>query len=111
MTFKNIAVAASAVLALGGAAAAGDLKPMHSRSINLGTITGVAYYTVEPDGYHVVATLAQNDAGAPVRFETVLVSGQTMTLSTPRAAGMPPVKVEIGRTADQIHVLEALATN
>lgn len=111
MTFKHIAVAALAVLAPGGVAAAGDLKPMHSRSINLGTITGVAYYTVEPDGYHVVATLAQNDAGAPVRFETVLVSGQTMTLSTPRATGMPPVKVEISRTADQIHVLEALVTN
>jgi hypothetical protein len=112
MTFKRIAVAALAVLALGGVATAGDLKPMHSRNIDLGTITGVAYYTVEPDGYHVVATLAQNDAGAPpVRFETVLVSGQTMTLSTPRAAGMPPVKVEISRTADQIRVLEAVATN
>jgi hypothetical protein len=111
MTFKRIAVAALAVLALGGVAAAGDLKPMHSRSIDLGAMSGVAYYTVEPDGYHVVATLAQNDAGAPVRFETVLVSGQTMTLSTPRAAGMPPVKVEISRTADQIRVLEAVATN
>ncbi|WP_353644600.1 hypothetical protein [Mesorhizobium sp. WSM2239] len=111
MTFKNIAVAALALLTLGSVAAADDLKPMHSRSIDLGTMTGIAYYTVEPDGYHVVATLAQNDAGEAVRFETVLVSGQTMTLSTPRGAGMPPVKVEISRTADQIRVLEAVATN
>jgi hypothetical protein len=34
-----------------------------------------------------------------------------MTLSTPRAAGMPPVKVEISRTADRIRVLKAVATN
>lgn len=108
---KHIVTAALAVLALGGAAIAGDLKPMHSRSIDLGTMTGVAYYTVEPAGYHVVATLTGNDADAPVRFEAVLVSGQTVTLSTPREAGMAPVSVDIMRVADQLIVQEAVAIN
>ena len=85
---KQIAMAALAVLSLVGVAAAGDLKPMHSRSIDLGTMSGIAYYTVEPEGYHVVATLTDENAVTPVRFEAVLVSGQTITLSTPREAGI-----------------------
>lgn len=111
MNLKTIAIAALAVLAFDGAAAAGELAPMHSRSIDLGTMRGIAYYTVSPDGYHVVATLAHSDSGAPVRFEATLVSGQTITLSTPRATGMEPIKVEISRMADQVQVLEAVATN
>jgi hypothetical protein len=108
---KQIAMAALAVLSLGGATAAGDLKPMHSHSIDLGAVSGVAFYTVEPEGYHVVATLVADDAGTPVRVEAVLVSGQTVTLSTPREVGMPPVKVEISRIADRVQVQEALITN
>jgi len=108
---KQIAMAALAVLSLGGVAAAGDLKPMHSRTIDLGTMSGVAYYTVEPEGYHVVATLTAVDAVTPVRFEAVLVSGQSVTLSTPREVGMAPVKVEISRVADRIEVQEAPMIN
>jgi hypothetical protein len=108
---KQIAMAALAVLSLVGVAAAGDLKPMHSRSIDLGTMSGIAYYTVEPEGYHVVATLTDENAVTPVRFEAVLVSGQTITLSTPREAGMPPVKVEISRVDDSVHVEEAPVMN
>src|SRR5262245_28253104 len=108
---KQIAMAALAVLSLGVAAAAGDLKPKHSYSIDLGSMSGVAYYTVEPEGYHVVATLAADDDGTPVRVEVVLVSGQTVVLSTPREVGMPPVKVEISRIADRVEVQEALVTN
>jgi hypothetical protein len=35
-------------------------------------VSGVAYYTVEPDGFHVVTTLAQDEAGTPIRFVTAL---------------------------------------
>lgn len=108
---KQVVMAAVAVFAFGGAALAEDLKPMHARSIDLGTMAGVAYYTVEPEGYHVVATLAESDAGTPVRFEATLVSGQTVTLSTPREEGLPEVKVEISRVADQVLVQEANAIN
>jgi hypothetical protein len=101
-----------AVLALSGSAVAGELKPMHSLSIDLGTMNGVAYYTVESAGYHVVATLAGDDPTVPVRFEAVLASGQSVTLSSPRSAGLPPVSVEISRVADQVQIVESdAATN
>ena len=74
-------------------------------------MSGVAYYTVEPEGYHIVATLIADDANAPVRFEAILVSGQSITLSTPREVGMAPVKVEISRVADRIEVQEAPMIN
>lgn len=108
---KLIAIAALAALSFAGDAAAVELKPMHSRSIDLGTMAGNAYFTVEPEGYHVVATLIGNDASAPVRFEAVLVSGQTVKLSTPREVGMPPIMVEISRVADQVVIQEPAAIN
>ncbi|WP_442581907.1 hypothetical protein ACSBOB_07985 [Mesorhizobium sp. ASY16-5R] len=109
---KLIAIAALAALSFGGDAAAGELKPMHSRSIDLGTMAGSAYYTVESEGYHVVATLiGNNDSSAPVRFEAVLVSGQTVKLSTPREVGMPPIMVEISRVADHVVIQEPAAIN
>ncbi|MDQ6432713.1 hypothetical protein RB623_01435 [Mesorhizobium sp. LHD-90] len=108
---KLIAAAALAVLAFGGEAAGGELKPMHASSIDLGTMTGIAYFTVEPEGYHVVATLIGNDSSDPVRFEAVLVSGQTVKLSTPREVGMPPVMVEISCVADQVVIQEPAAIN
>jgi hypothetical protein len=104
---KHIVIAALAVFAFGAPAMAGDLKPMDSQSIDLGAMNGVAYYTVEPDGYHVVATLIETDHGTPVRFEATLTSGQAITLSTPRALGEPPLKVEISRVADQLLVQDS----
>jgi hypothetical protein len=108
---KHVMIAAMALFSISGAAYADDLKPMNARSIDLGTMSGVAYYTVKPEGYHVVATLIGNDAETPVRFEATLVSGQTLTLSTPRAAGAAPVKVEISREVDRVLVREANAIN
>ena len=78
MNLKTIAIAALAVLAFDGAAAAGELAPMHSRSIDLGTMRGIAYYTVSPDGSIPVARgvdsvivcpetrVASNRTGAPL---------------------------------------------
>lgn len=108
---KLIAIAALAALTFGGDAAAGELKPMHSRSTDLGTMAGNAYFTVEPEGFHVVATLIVREAETPVRFEAVLVSGQTVKLSTPREVGMPPIMVEISRVADQVVIQEPAAIN
>src|SRR5580693_6446334 len=54
-------------------------------------VSGVAYYTVERDGFRVVATLAKKDEdAAPVRVEAVLAPDQSLTLSNPREAGTPP---------------------
>jgi hypothetical protein len=64
------------------------------QSIDLGSVSGVVYYTVEKSGYRIVATLADADCKA-VRFEAVLAPGQTIVLSSPSARGEAPVRIEI----------------
>ncbi len=112
MRIHSIAAAAAFGLSFAGTALAADLKPIQDQAIDLGGVGGDAYYTVEPDGYHVVATFAQRDASStPVRFETVLSSGQTVTFSTPRAAGVPPVSVSLTRQNGRVLVAEAPVVN
>jgi hypothetical protein len=92
-------------------AAAERLKPVQAHGIDLGAASGVAYYTVERGGFRVVVTLAQRgeDATVPVRFEAVLAPGQSVVLSTPRGAGIPPDAVEISRHADTVLVRQGAA--
>jgi len=93
------------------AAQASELKPIEGRTISLGPLAGVVYYTVEPQGLHVVATLAEGDAGKPVRIEAILTPGQSVTLSAPRALGKPAQTVEILRRDDRILVEPTPVTN
>ena len=94
-----------------GTAHADQLRPIEGRRISLGEVSGVVYYTVEHDGFRIVATLAQGESGTPVRFEAVLAAGQSVVLSIPREAGVPPDAVEIHRDGDQIQVHAAPVTN
>ncbi len=107
MTIRRTIITTISTLTFIGAAHAGELKPIRPQSIHLGEVSGVAYYTVERDGFHVVATLGEGEAGTPVRFQAVLVPGQSVVLSTPRAAGVAPVAVEIDRQGDEVFVVEA----
>ncbi len=112
MTIRHSILAAVLALAAAtGAARADGLKPAQGQSIDLGAVSGVAYYTVERDGFHVVATLAQRgeDAATPVRIEAILAPGQSVVLSSPRGAGTPPDAVEISRQADAVLVRRAAA--
>jgi hypothetical protein len=71
-------------------------------------VSGVAYYTVERDGFRVVATLAKKDEDAvPVRVVAVLAPGQSLTLSTPREWGTLPDAIDFVRQADTVLVHEA----
>ena len=63
MTIHRTIIAAAFALTAIGAAQADGLRPIEGRSIDLGDVSGIAYYTVEPDGFRVVATLAQGEAG------------------------------------------------
>jgi hypothetical protein len=56
MSIRSVLVAAFALACLD--AQADGLRPIDSMSIDLGEVSGVAYYTVERDGFHVVTTLA-----------------------------------------------------
>jgi hypothetical protein len=73
MTIRQTTLAAAFALAAIGPAHAEGLKPLQDRVIDLGDLSGVAYYTVERDGFRVVATLAKQDEDAvPVRVVAVL---------------------------------------
>jgi hypothetical protein len=111
MSIRHTLLAATFALALLGTAQADGVQPMQARSIDLGEVSGVAYYTVERDGFRVVTTLAQGEAGTPVRVVAVLAPGQSVVLSTPRETGVAPVEVEISRRGDRVLVREAAVTN
>lgn len=105
MSIRNSVFAATFILAGLGAAHAGSLRPIEARNIDLGEVSGVAYYTVERDGFHVVTTLAQGEAGTPIRVVSVLAPGQKVILSTPHQAGT----LEISRQADTVVVRKMAA--
>jgi hypothetical protein len=50
MSIRSILFAAAFGIASVAAARADDLRPMEGKSIDLGGISGIAYYTVERDG-------------------------------------------------------------
>ncbi len=108
MSIRHTILAAALALAFVTPAAAEGLKPIQGQGIDLGAVSGVAYYTVERNGLRLVATLAQQaEDAAPLRFETLLAPGQTVLLSTPRAAGAAPEQVEFARQANTVVVRKA----
>jgi hypothetical protein len=82
-------VTSAAVLFIAGAlslaARAEDLREIQGKSLHLGDASGVAYYTVQGQGYRLVVTLAGQDS-TPVRFESTLLPGQKVTMSMPGSA-------------------------
>ena len=108
MNIRTIALAAALGLSLAGIAHANDLGPVENQAIDLGTVTGAAFYSVQPDGYHVTATFG---TVVPLRFQAVLASGQALNVSTPRALGEQPVSVNIRRDANRIIVTQTPVTN
>ena len=103
MSIRSMLIAAAFNLASPEAAHADGLRPIDAKSINLGEVSGVAYYTVERDGFHVVTTLAQGTAGTPIRVVSVLAPGQSVAFSTPHQ----PDALEISRNGDSVLVRKA----
>ncbi|WP_395665807.1 hypothetical protein [Methylocella sp.] len=103
MKIRHLFLAATVLFATANAASAIEIKPLHGQSVDLGGVAGTAYYTVEEKGYRVVATLARAGGGAPpVRVETVLAPGQSVSLSTPREWGFEAEAIEIQRLDDKV---------
>src|ERR1700742_3397192 len=98
MSIRSLLVAAAFVSL--EAAHADGLRPIDAMSINVGEVSGVASYTVERDGFHVVTTLAQGMAGTPIRVVSVLAPGQSVAFSTPHQLGV----LEISRNGDSVLV-------
>jgi hypothetical protein len=86
---------------------AGELSAMAAESVDLGRLHGVLYYTNENDGYRVIATLADGEAGDPMRFSATLAEGQSATISVPGKLGEPDQRLEMLRSGDKLTVTEA----
>src|SRR5580700_9236634 len=107
MSVRNTLLAAAFTMASLGAAHANGLRPIEAQSIHLGDVSGVAYYSVQPNGFRVVTTLAQGEAGTPIRMVSVLAPGQRVVLSTPHQSGV----LEINRNGDSLLVHKANAVS
>ncbi|MBP1886163.1 hypothetical protein [Sinorhizobium mexicanum] len=105
MTRHSIAFAMG-LLAMTGAAAASDLKAGNGHSVHLGRFDGAVYYTVEKDGYRVVATVAPGADEQPIRFVSTLGPGQRLLISVPQAIGQPSADLEIIRDGEVLVVNE-----
>jgi hypothetical protein len=97
-------VAGAATLLVAGAASAASLEPLQGASVTLGTVTGVVYYTVEADGFRVVATVTTGDGQTPLRFVATLAPDQSITLSAPRGVGQPAIELQLVRHGDRLVV-------
>jgi hypothetical protein len=109
MNMKQTTLAAARV-AVRRPGSRGGAEAVQGRAIDLGDVSAVAYYTVERDGYRVIATLAKKAEDAvPVRVVATPAANQSLTLSTPHEAGAPADAVEIIRQADTVLIREAAA--
>lgn len=112
MSAGSTAAAIGLLVAGIGGAQADTLKPVEAYSIDLAGAAGNAYYTVEADGLHLVATLVHADtAEAPLRVHAVLAPGQSVTFSVPGAVGVAPATLEFSRRGDRLLVLRRARLN
>jgi hypothetical protein len=82
MSKAFLALAAGLLPATGLSAA--ELWPGRGASLALGDVSGMAYYTAEPDGYRVVATLAAGESTTPVRIHHRPAAGREVDCVGPR---------------------------
>lgn len=101
---RNPAAFAIALLAITGTGIASELPPGGGYSIHLDRFNGAVYYTVNQEGYRVVATIAEGNDGLPVRFVATLTDGQTLAISVPGNLGEPSQLVEFARTGGRLFV-------
>jgi len=81
---------------------------MNGGSLDVGTFRGNVYFTETHAGYQVVTTIADGEAGSPVRFEVTLAEGQGMTISTPRGVDEPSDAVQISHVGGKLFVMPVI---
>jgi hypothetical protein len=87
-----------------------SIGPKQGLVFSLGATIGVAYFTLEPAGFRLVATI-QSAAGAPVRFTALLAPEQAATVSVPGKAGEQATEVSFLRRGEQLVVKPAVSAN
>ena len=91
---------------LAGGAQAEELLPIQGRSIALGPVSGIAYYTNDAAGSHLVTTLSSGEGSTPVRVIATLAAGQSVTLSVPHGVGEPATEVTFSRQGEHVFVTD-----
>jgi hypothetical protein len=86
------------------------IGPKQGVVFSLGATIGVAYFTLEPAGFRLVATI-QSAAGAPVRFTATLAPEQAATVSVPGKVGEQATEVSFLRRGEQLVVKPAASAN
>ena len=81
-----------------------ELLAVQAGSVALGGFRGVVYYTSEHDGYRVVATVAEGEAGLPIRFEVTLTEAQKVTITVPGKLGEISQVLELSRRGENLVV-------
>jgi hypothetical protein len=95
-------MALAALFAVATPVQAGELVPQRAESVELGSIHGITYYVEAQGGYRVVATLADGEAGLPVRFEATVADNQSLTISVPGKLGEMSKVLKISRVGDKV---------
>jgi len=104
MSYRSALLAAAAAMAVTGTLHADPLQPIQAQKVDLGTLAGIAYYTVEREGYRLVVTLEAPPTDTPFRFVATLAPGQAVTLSAARSVGEPPVELHFVRDGERLLV-------
>ena len=104
MSYRSFLIATVAATAVSGMLHADPLQPIQAQKVDLGTLAGVAYYTVEPDGLRLVVTLLAGERDASVRFVATLAPGQAVRLSVAGNPGEPANEVQFVRHGEQLSV-------
>ena len=65
---------------------------------------GVICYTLEVDGFPVVATFLEAEHGTPVGFVATLADGPNLTISAPREPSEPEEAVQLVRRGKQLYI-------
>lgn len=99
---KSMLAAAAAVVLTAPALAGG--RPLHTQTVEIGGLSGITYYTSEPNGYRVVVALNRHGSDPAVRFETTLMAGQDAEMSIPQELGLQAQAVRISRIGDDVTV-------
>lgn len=100
---------AIAWLGMSTTAMASELSPGDGRSLHLGGFDGTVYYTVEQNGYQVVATFASGADMPAIRFVATLAVGQSLLISVPQTAGQPAFDFEVARIGETLFVGDPIA--
>jgi hypothetical protein len=103
MTRVTFAAALFVAGAVSWAAHAEGLREIQAKSLQLGDVSGVAYYTVQGQGYRLVVTFASQDS-TPVRFESTLLPGEKVTMSMPGSFRANARSIEFSRQGDHFLV-------